>query len=213
LPANASDPLLLDVHLRDVHVQVAGRVTNLPAGWRTSIAAADDPLLLVHEGDPRIAELTFDLHHSDLPLRAAFPILVQNLLAYLLPGGFENQVFPAGRPVTLAAEPDARWLEVTTPQGRTVHMTPPFAPFTDTSVPGVYSVREQVQAGVRASRFVVQFQDPAMSRIAPGAAPLVQASDKPRGALLRGTLEVWPWLAAAALVLLLVEWAVFLRGR
>jgi hypothetical protein len=92
-------------------------------------------------------------------------------------------------------------------------MTPPFAPFTDTSVPGVYRVTEQLQSGVRTSRFVVQFQDPAMSRIAPGAAPLVQAADKPRAVLPRGTLEIWPWLAAAALGLLLVEWAVFLRGR
>ena len=26
-------------------------------------------------------------------------------------------------------------------------------------------------------------------------------------------LEIWPWLGALALMLLLVEWAVFLRGR
>ena len=38
-----------------------------------------------------------------LPLRAAFPILVDNLLSYLLPGGFENQSFALGQPVTLAA--------------------------------------------------------------------------------------------------------------
>jgi hypothetical protein len=213
LPANSSDPLLLDVQLRDVHVQVAGRVASLPAGWRTSISAADDPLLVVHEGEPRLAELTFDIHHSDLPLRAAFPILVQNLLAYLLPGGFENQVFPAGHPVTLAAEPNAKWLEVTSPQGRTVRMTPPFPPFTDTAMPGVYSVREQLASELRTSRFVVQFQDPALSRIAPGAAPLVQESRQAGGALPRGTLEIWPWLAAAALVLLVAEWAVFLRGK
>jgi hypothetical protein len=31
--------------------------------------------------------------------------------------------------------------------------------------------------------------------------------------LPRGTLEVWPWLAAAALIALVAEWFVFLRGR
>ena len=213
LPANPSDPLLRDVQLRDVHVQVAGRVTNVPAGWRVSIAASDGPLLLVHEGEPRLAELTFDIHHSDLPLRAAFPILVQNLLDYLLPGGFENQVFQLGRAVTLAAEQGARWIEVTTPAGRTTRLNPPYPPFTDTSQPGVYAVREQLAASVYSTRFVVQFQNPALSRIAPGAAPIVQEADKPRGVLPRGTLEIWPWLAAAALVLLVAEWAVFLRGR
>jgi hypothetical protein len=213
LPANPSDPLLRDVQLRDVHVQVAGRVSNVPAGWRVSIAGTDGPLLLVHEGDPRLAEMTFDVHHSDLPLRAAFPILVQNLLDYLLPGGFENQVFPLGRPVTLAAEQGAKWIEVTTPAGQTTRMTPPYPPFTDTTQPGVYGVREQLASSVVSTRFVVQFQSQALSRIAPGAAPLVQVSDKPRGVLPRGTLEIWPWLAAAALVLLVAEWAVFLRGR
>src|SRR5207253_2224814 len=148
--------LTQDVVLKDVHVLTAAKATA-PSGWRTAIAAVDDPLLLIHEGEPRIAELTFDVHHSDLPLRAAFPILVQNLLAYLLPGGFENQVFPAGRPVTLAAEADARWLEVTTPDGRITRLTPPFAPFTDTTRPGVYSVREQLASSVRSSRFVVEF--------------------------------------------------------
>jgi hypothetical protein len=213
LPANQNDPLLRDVQLRDVHVQVAGRVPTVPAGWRVAIAATAGPLLLVHEGEPRLAELTFDIHHSDLPLRAAFPILVQNLLDYLLPGGFENQVFPLGRPVTLAAEQGAKWIEVTTPAGKTARLTPPYPPFSDTTQPGIYGVREQLANGVYNTRFVVQFQSQTLSRIAPGAAPIVLESDKPRGVLPRGTLEIWPWLAAAALVLLVAEWAVFLRGR
>jgi Ca-activated chloride channel homolog len=213
LPANPSDPLLRDVQLRDVHVQVAGHVTNVPPGWRVSIAGTEDPLLLIHEGDPRLVELTFDIHHSDLPLRAAFPILVQNLLDYLLPGGFENQVFPLGRPVTLAAEQGAKWVEVTTPAGKTTRLTPPYPPFEDTNQPGVYGVREQLASSVYTTRFVVQFQSQALSRIAPGAAPVVSVTDRPRGVLPRGTLEIWPWLAAAALALLVAEWAIFLRGR
>src|SRR5438477_143730 len=73
LPVDPSDPITQDVVLKDVHVLTAARAT-VPSGWRTAIAAVDDPLLLIHEGEPRIAELTFDVHHSDLPLRAAFPI-------------------------------------------------------------------------------------------------------------------------------------------
>jgi Ca-activated chloride channel homolog len=211
LPADPRDPLLRDVSLKDVHVQSAAAV-KAPAGWRTVISAAADPLLLVREGEPRDAILTFDLHHSDLPLRAAFPILVQNLLDYLLPGGFENQVFTPGQSVGLIAEPDARWADVTGPDGRTTRLTPPFPPFTATDQPGVYTVRQQLQSGNRLSRFVVQLQDQAISRIAPGAAPLIQEGDRPRGVLPRGTLEIWPWLVAAALVALVAEWFVYLSG-
>ncbi len=214
LPANPRDPLLKDVSLRDVHVQVAARVTA-PPGWRTVISAVDDPLLLVHEGEPRMAELTFDIHHSDLPLRAAFPILVDNLLAYLLPSGFENQAFALGKPVVLAAEPGATEVDVTTPEGRVARLKPPLAPFTDTETPGVYLVRQVVPGGVRTSRFVVEFVDPVLSRVAPGAAAIPFEDDDTRKvpAGPRGTLELWPWLVGGVLTLVVVEWLVYLRGR
>ncbi len=213
LPPDPREPLLHDVVLKDVHVQVASRV-SVPAGWHSVISATDDPLLLVHDGDPRLAELTFDLHHSDLPLRADFPILVQNLVAYLLPGGFENQAFGLGSSVTLAAEPAATSVEVTTPTGHVDRFRPPLAPFTDTAVPGVYTVRQLLPGGERVSRFVVQFQNPALSRIAPGAAAIPFEEDRPPpGPAPRGVLELWPWLAAAALLLLVGEWFIYLRGR
>ena len=212
LPADVRDVLLRGVSLKDVHVQSAAAVKP-PSGWRPVISAASDPLLLVKDGDPRNALLTFDLHHSDLPLRAAFPILTQNLLQYLLPGGFENQVFAPGQPVALAAEPGARWADVATPDGHTTRLTPPFPPYTDTVQPGVYTVRQQLQSGSRVSRFVVQLQDPSISRIAPGAQPPVQPSDRPVGVLPRGTLEIWQFLVAAGLAILVAEWFVYLRGR
>src|SRR5262249_34687873 len=139
--------------------------------------------------------------------------LVKNLLDYLLPGGFENQVFAPGDAVTLIAEPGARYADVTAPDGRAARLMPPFPPFTATDVPGVYTVRQQLASGTRLSRFVVQLQDQSMARIAPGAAPLIQATDQPRGPVPRGTLEIWPWLVVGGLVLLVAEWFVYLRGR
>lgn len=213
LPGNPRDPLLRDVSLKDVHVQSAAGLKQVPSGWRTLIGAAGAPLVLVHDGDSPSALLTFDLHHSDLPLRSAFPILMQNLLSFLLPGGFENQVFAPGQPVPLAAEPDARVIEIAAPDGHKTRLVPPFAPFNETLLTGVYSVRQELAKGARSSHFVVQLQDPTMSRIAPGAAPLTQGSDQPRALLPRGTLEIWPWLVGIGLALLVVEWLVYLRGR
>ena len=213
LPPQPRDPITQDVVLRDVHVQSAAKVAA-PSGWRVAIAAADDPLLLVHEGEPRLAELTFDIHHSDLPLRAAFPILVQNLLDYLLPGGFENQSYPAGRPIQLAGEQGVKAIQVSNPSGRTVKIAPPFppTPFTDTGTPGIYTVREELPGSVRTARFVVLFQDSNLSRIQPGGPPLTEEASGPAGPVARGTLEIWPWLAALALALLVVEWLAFHRG-
>ena len=51
---------------------------------------------------------------------------------------------------------------------------------------------------------------PSISRIAPGAGPFLQPPDKPPGAPPRGTLEIWPFLVAAGVVLLVIEWLVYL---
>jgi hypothetical protein len=115
--------------------------------------------------------------------------------------------------VTLAAEPDAKALEVTRPDGAKARLTPPFPPFRDTLTSGVYTVRQELASGTRLSQFVVRLQDQSMSRIAPGTAPVTQPGEKPRGVLPRGTIEIWPWLVALAVVLLAAEWAVYLRGR
>jgi hypothetical protein len=52
--------------------------------------------------------------------------------------------------------------------------------------------------------------DPAESDVAPGPMPTF-ASAAPAQDLRAGSAEVWPWLAAAALVTLGVEWLVFVR--
>jgi len=58
----------------------------------------------------------------------------------------------------------------------------------------------------------VDFADQALSRILPGPKPAVQVVDRPANRASRGVLELWPWLAAAALLLLAAEWFVFHRG-
>jgi hypothetical protein len=73
-------------------------------------------------------------------------------------------------------------------------------------------VRQQLAAGSRVSRFVVQFEDPDLSRIAPGSPPFVDLVASAGGAAPRGTLELWPWFAALALLVLAAEWLVFHRG-
>jgi len=212
LPASPREPLLQYVSLRDVHVQASYSVT-VPDDWRVVVSGANGPLLLVHQGEPRLAQLTFDIHRSDLPLRAAFPVLLQNLVSQLLPGGFENQVLPLGRPVRIVTGPDTRAVSVTSPGGYEADLAPPYpATLEDTSQPGVYTVRQTGPTETVTSRFVVVLDDPEQSDIAPGERPLVRATVRAGEAAPRGTLEIWPWLVGLAIVGLLVEWVVYLRG-
>lgn len=211
LPTSSRDPLLRYVSLKDVHVQAASRVPPL-SGWRTVVAAANGPLLLVTEAEPRLAELTFDLHRSDLPLRPAFPVLVQNLVTHLVGDRLAGQTSPLGDPVRLTAEEGVRALDVRGPDGYRSTLKGPFPATLEATVrPGVYTVRQVGAANSPTRTFVVQLDVPDQSRISPGAGPALDAAPGRAGRAPPATAELWRWLAALGLLAVGVEWVVFLR--
>lgn len=89
-PASLSpSPLLQAVDWSQVHIRQARQV-SLPSWASPLITAPGGPLVLAGEADgqrdaQRIAALTFALQDSDLPIQTAYPILMANLVRYLLP--------------------------------------------------------------------------------------------------------------------------------
>ncbi|MEJ7653953.1 MAG: hypothetical protein WKH64_11785 [Chloroflexia bacterium] len=114
------DSLLLRyVNLSTVSVATAQRLQ--PPDWMQVLAGAGDaPMLVAGEQDGRrVAALAFVPEQSDLPLQTAFPILMDNLIAYLGPGGGAS-VAPSvqpGEPVLLP-ETGSRTATVVAPDGR-----------------------------------------------------------------------------------------------
>jgi Ca-activated chloride channel homolog len=215
--ARADNPLLADVPLEGVHVGRARRIE--PPAWADVVLEAPEtPLLLVGEQDGRrVAVIGFDLHQSDLPLQPAFPILMHNLLERLVPAtSVATPVVRVGEATSLAPLPDAQSVEVITPDGRRVPVAPPFPPqpFTETLVPGVYTV-VQVDASGRSteSSFAVNFLNPRESRLTPAAATPAPGTARGRAtAAPAAPREVWPLAALAAFILLAVEWWAFYRA-
>ena len=84
--ADADEPLLRFVDLSTVHV---GRARDIEAaeGMRTLVSTgAGSPLVAVGEdAGRRLGLIGFDLAESDLPLQVAFPLLMSNLVDYLVP--------------------------------------------------------------------------------------------------------------------------------
>src|SRR5262249_27562538 len=91
------DPLLRFVQLAPVHIAKAVHLV-VPEWGRQVLSSDKGPLIVAGEGgDRKIAVVVFDLHHTDLPLQTAFPLLVRNLVTYLLPdpaGGLPAQIAP-----------------------------------------------------------------------------------------------------------------------
>jgi len=227
------DPLLRYVDLSAVHVLQA-RAVEPPPGARVLIEAEGGPLLFVAERpEGRLAVLTFDLRDSDLPLQIAFPILTANLTDWLLssPAGgapgplaqgqrggarLPGLVRP-GDPVPIQPHPEAAEILVTAPDTTRrvlpVGDEPPV--FAATDPLGVYLVEQfdRSETLLQSAVLVVNLFDEAESNIVPRDVIRVgQAEVRSAARGEQGRREFWPWLAGAALGVLIVEWWAYQVG-
>lgn len=210
-------PLLSYVDFSQVQILEARKVE--PPAWASVLLAANGgPLLLVGEpAGQRVAVLTFDLHQSNLPLQVAFPVLIANLVSWLTPGlPFDTEgdlqpgevvtLHPGGAEQVLVRRPDgSTW----TPSPETVSGEGPLV-FAETEQLGVYQVEMD---GSLVGCFAVNLFDQAESTLSRQESISVgQEEIVPARGGAQGQRELWPWLAAAALMILLVEWWVYHGG-
>lgn len=207
-------PLSRGVDWNSVFVQRAHRVV-MPSWGIPLVQTGDEPLVFFGEyRGRRTAVVTFDLHESTLPLTVAYPILFTRLLEYLAPG----LPIPAGanlspgEPLTLQPGVGTAQLVIVTPQEETYTLLPQGGTLTfeATHTPGVYAVNifESLEAPQpqQVAYFTVNLFDGAESAIAPAENITIPANRGDDTPLPLGQHEVWPWLGAAAFVLLLLEW-------
>lgn len=199
------DPVLDGVDLAEVAVAEAQAVDTL--SWLPLFSSGPTPLTLLGDvGGHRVVYTTFDLSHSNLPVRVAFPVLGSNLLEWL-GGGEAGSVStePAGTPIGLVTPAGSR-ARITLPGGETREVPSDAGLFTDTDRPGVYRVdyidaEGEVDPGEVAVRRFVAGESTGSSRdIAVAPAPGAEGDD---AFLIR---EWAPWVIAAALTLMALEW-------
>jgi hypothetical protein len=232
-------PLLRHVDWSEVRIGEARRVP-LDGTWETVVDSDGGPLLAVRtEGGRRQAVLAFDLGQSDLPLRPAFPVLMANLLDWLVPRPDAGPgTVPAGGEVSVDPAPLAQevWAEevsslasqVSSPastgeaggggtsDGRgkgAVELAPPWPPRPfRPRAPGLYRVVQEGDAGRQESLLVAEGYHPQEADLNPRAQELPAAGGAPIPTAL-GVLPFWPWLVLGVVAVSLVEWWVDARWR
>ena len=199
------DPVLDGVDLSDVALAEAQTVEGI--AWLPIVSSGDVPLLLLGEvNGHRVVYQTFDLVHSNLPVKVAFPILGSNLLQWL-GGGEAGSVStePAGTPIALITPTGSR-PRVTGPSGDTQELSADAGTFAATDQPGVYAVSYVDESGnvspgeMAVRRFVASESEGSARDIAVAAGP---GGDTEEGQLIR---EWAPWVMAVALILMALEW-------
>ncbi len=212
----ADSSLLQFVDWRNINIRQAQAVT---AVWgQTLVEAEGGPLLLTGERDGRrLALLTFDVRHSDLPLQIAFPILMANITNWLNPGrAFETSASrQPGEPVTILPGAGATAVIITKPDGSQWRsdVGETAVLFNETDQIGIYEVTLPEGSRSRSGgRFAVNLFDTAEASIAPATAlQLGQTSLAAATEDNIGQREFWPWLLGLALLILAIEWWVHHR--
>lgn len=218
-PSPNEEALLRNISLSEVSVLKASRL--VPGAWARVVVDDDGgPMLLAGERDGRrIVVLAFSLQQSDLPLQVAFPLLVSNIIGYLAPGsGAEAALLTPDQPLAIPVDASITEVRVTRPDQVVVPIRPQNGQviFADTAQLGPYMV-EQFQGDrlVGRRRYAVNLFSPDESRVAPQAQLSIQQVSGLQQAVTRervGRQEVWRWLAALALLVLVIEWLVYQRN-
>ena len=186
-------------------------------GLAAIVEGTSGPLVLAGErGGGRVVQLAFQPLESDLPLRVAWPVFLLDTVGWLAEQAADvdsGRILAAGqafvRRVPLSVPPEQ--VTVVGPDGPVeVDVADGVLRVHETTRPGVYRV---TIAGVE-SAFTANALSVAESRILPRESLSFGGGATPGLALARadagvGQREAWPWIAAAALVVLLVEWLAY----
>ena len=184
---------------------------ELPASAVSLAQNTNGPLIaLLRTRGARHVAVGFELPKSNWPVHVSITVFIQNVLDYLtLAGdGDTSLAVQPGRPVTVRTLPEVVKLLIEGPVSATVDVEP----------------GSQVTLPVlrRVGLYTVRGAQPPMDQIAVSVLSDVESDIRPRRSLVvnaevaqagaaraAAPLELWPWLAAAAMGLLAVEWLVY----
>ena len=182
------------------------------SGGESVLTWGEDVLLSVAEnGGRRTAVLGFDLHDSNLPMKPDFPILIQNLMDFLLPvsvTAVEDAV--CGQSMVLALDERTEAAKVVTPSGQEATIEGNL--FSQTEEIGVYTLWEERRDETeRVTAFALHIP-PVESDIRQSFGELQSDMDLKKEQI--GTGKEWTvYFLLAFLLLLLLEWEVSRRGN
>jgi hypothetical protein len=215
------NPLTNYVDWREVYISQAQDIVR--PSWALPLvtdSGLDKPLVFAGEtGGRRVAVITFDLHASDLPLHLSYPILMSNLLNFLLPTQAVQVPLEGIAPnttVSILTRTDIEQVVVGLPNGsfRNFYPTGQTIEFSDTNLLGLYTVNIYLpgEDNPNVEAFAVNLFDVGESNITPKRAIQVgQTRMDAAEASAIGEVELWPWFVLITLVLGMIEWWVYHR--
>lgn len=216
---NPTHELLKYVIWKDVHISKISKIDKI-SGLETLIKIGDDPLLLAGNYQGRkIIILTFDIHNSDFPLRASFPILIQNIVEYLSPSNsIPISNTNSGENIAIQSSLGVDSRIVITPKSDKIELSNSSSTvtFTDSDQIGLYTLEETKDYNKEVRYFSVQFNNKESyiksERIK--IATINSNINEGETGLNNDKVfkEITDFFILLALLIIFVEWMVYKRG-
>lgn len=183
--------------------------------WADSFVSSGDGCIgyFGENGGRRIAVLGFDIHHSDLALQAEFPILISNLMDYMMVSGMVSEdYYETGDKIVFNGNLNGSDLTITAPDGEQTTLAAAVATsaYADTGMAGVYSISQKVEEKEKLELFVVRFpveQESHQNGEAEGESETIGQDEKN----LTGGRDLRNLIILLILLALAIEWLVYVR--
>lgn len=165
------------------------------------------------EDDMRAVLLGFDITRSNLPLKVAFPVMMSNIINWLNPNKLTFSVLhtKAGEPYDIDLQPQITELSIRAPgkKSRKHQVTSNPFRYTDTKTVGIYTIYEDQKKRY----FTVNLVDESESDITvPVSDVSSRTSDETVESEEIATQQpLWSLFLLAGVVMMMVEWYVWLR--
>ena len=161
-----------------------------------------------------ICVIGLDVHDTELPLKTEFPILIYNIMdACVNTGILSTNVLNAGNSVKISGKLDGDIPVVKLPDGESSELSGSIVNFTDTNATGIYTIKQNTEDGELLESFVVNFpksesvihNTPSQSTGEGGQVSVVNAT-------VTGSINLRNIIIIIALIFLLTEWIIYIRG-
>lgn len=190
-------------------------------GQEAFLKAGDHVIGLCGEYNGRkTAVLGFDFHDTDFPLQTEFPILIHNLISYCLEQGMTRRsVFQTGDMMTIYSEPQGGDVHLRYPDGeeRILTMDGRYSYQISLPLSGIYTVSQTVEDTVRTEQVAVRFPTQQESYVAEWeenhSMEEEHSTEENHSGEYAGGTQLRNLFLLLALILLCVEWMVYIRSR
>lgn len=188
---------------------------TLPRWGTIFLSSYDDVVGFFGEYDGRkIVTLGFDLHKTDLGLQAQFPILMSNLMEYLLEHGIVSQTtYISGDSVLLNGSSKGKTLQIQKPDGTVHEMEVSLIAnaYTHADELGIYLASQEIEDKVISQYFAINFPVISESDVLSVYTTIENGASNKEEVLIEGAIDLKNHILIILIGLLFFEWYIYIK--